>query len=172
VSGIHDEHPFLDPEDQRRPIRRFRGRLASPVTVVTSGTPKDHTGLTVSSLMINESEPPRIHLLLGDQTHLWDRIQRYGTFIVHILEGRHHQWSSRFAGAMPSPGGPFAGIDTTPSEYGPVINDVANRAYCRFDSVRIGDGEYLLVDGLVEKVDVQDLVDPLLWFRGSYRGLT
>ena len=32
---IHDENPFIDSPDQRDPIRRFRGRLTAPVTIVT-----------------------------------------------------------------------------------------------------------------------------------------
>ena len=33
--GVHDDHPFEAPVDQRDPARRFRGRLAAPVTVIT-----------------------------------------------------------------------------------------------------------------------------------------
>jgi len=173
VSGtIHDEHPFLDPEGQRHPIRRFRGRLSAPVTIVTSGNPQDHTGLTVSSLMVAEGEPARIHFVLGDQSYLWDRIQQYGAFVVHILESDHHQMSSRFAGAAPSPGGPFVGIDVVASDHGPVITAIPTRAYCRFETSRPGDGDYVIVDAVIESVEVHDLTDPLQWFRGSYRKLT
>jgi 3-hydroxy-9,10-secoandrosta-1,3,5(10)-triene-9,17-dione monooxygenase reductase component len=172
VSGtIHDEHPFLDPEDRRHPIRRFRGRLSAPVTIVTSGTPTDHTGLTVSSLMVAEGEPPRVHFLLGDQSYLWDRIRQYGTFTVHVLEHQHRKLSSRFAGIDPSPGGPFKGIETTPSDHGPVIAGIGTRASCRFETHREGDGAYVVVDGIIEDVVVHDLTDPLQWFRGSYRRL-
>lgn len=161
----------MDPEDQRHPIRRFRGRLAAPVTIVTAGGTDDHTGLTVSSLMIAEGDPARIHFLLGDASYLWDRIQQYGTFVVHVLEDRHRSLSSRFAGSVPSPGGPFAGVETSPSDHGPVITEVETRAYCRFEASRPGDGAYVLVDGVIEGVDLSDLTDPLQWFRGSYRRL-
>lgn len=172
VSGtIHDEHPFLDPEDQRHPIRRFRGRLAAPVTIVTAGTPEDHTGLTVSSLMVAEGEPARIHFLLGDQSYLWDRIRQYGTFTVHVLDYDHRKLSGRFAGVDPSPGGPFAGIDTEPSDHGPIITSIDTRAACRYEAHRPGDGAYVIVDGIIEDVTLHDLTDPLQWFRGSYRRL-
>jgi flavin reductase (DIM6/NTAB) family NADH-FMN oxidoreductase RutF len=168
---IHDENPFLDPEDQRHPIRRFRGRLSAPVTIVTSGAPDDHTGLTVSSLMVAEGEPPRVHFLLGDQSYLWDRIRQYRTFTVHVLEHQNRKLSSRFAGIDPSPGGPFKGIDIEASDFGPIITDIQTRAQCRFETHREGDGAYVTVDGIIEDVTLSDLTDPLQWFRGSYRRL-
>jgi flavin reductase (DIM6/NTAB) family NADH-FMN oxidoreductase RutF len=121
--------------------------------------------------MVAEGEPPRVHFLLGDQSYLWDRIQQYETFVVHVLEYRHHQLSSGFAGAAPSPGGPFGRVATVSSEYGPVITDIETRAYCRFEGARSGDGDYMIVDGVIESVEVHDLADPLQWFRGSYRRL-
>ena len=31
---IHSEHPFADPEPERDPVRRLRGRLGGAVTLV------------------------------------------------------------------------------------------------------------------------------------------
>ena len=53
------------PEADRDPVRRFRGRLAAPVTIATAGASDARAGLTVSSLMVSEGDPGRIHLLLG-----------------------------------------------------------------------------------------------------------
>ena len=38
---IHSEHPFLEPEAERDPVRRLRGRLGGAVTLWTAG---DGTG--------------------------------------------------------------------------------------------------------------------------------
>ena len=169
--SIHYDHPFLDPEDQRHPIRRFRGRLSAPVTIITAGDETDRTGLTVSSLMVAEGDPPRIHFLLGDQAYLWDRIRDHGRFVVHILEEGQRHLADRFAGIMPSPGGPFSGVSTETSDYGPVIDEAPSRAYCSFEQARPGHGAYLMIDGIIESVEVHDLAKPLQWFRGAYRGL-
>ena len=61
---IHDTHPFLDPESERDPVRRFRGRLGGAVTLWTSGSDDGRAGLTVSSLMVAGGEPARILALL------------------------------------------------------------------------------------------------------------
>ncbi|HLA66452.1 MAG TPA: flavin reductase, partial [Acidimicrobiia bacterium] len=71
---IHDEHPFTDPEGVRDPVRRFRGRLVAPVTIVTAGAPADRTGLTVSSIIVAEGDPSRIYFLCGTGTDLWEAI--------------------------------------------------------------------------------------------------
>jgi flavin reductase (DIM6/NTAB) family NADH-FMN oxidoreductase RutF len=165
--GIHDDHPFATPMELRDPVRRFRGRLASPVTVVTSGKGDRRTGLTVSSLLVAEGEPSYVHFLCGTATDLWDAIRDTGTFVVHILEGGHRPLSDRFAGIRPSPGGLFAGIDVADSEYGPQLRALRSRAYCRYIGHREG-ALHALVHGLIERVDLHDLREPLQYFRGEY----
>ncbi|MCH7583996.1 MAG: flavin reductase [Acidobacteria bacterium] len=168
--AIHDEHPFADPEDRRDPIRRFRGRLSSPVTVVTAGRDGRWMGLTVSSLLVAAEEEARVDFLLGPDSYLWDAIRDTGRFVVHILETSHRALSDRFAGVAPSPGGPFVALDVDNSEYGPVLDACPSRAYCSLESVRKS-VDHMLVEGVIESVDLHDLDAPLQWFRGSYRSL-
>lgn len=164
---IHDEHPFMDAEEDRDPVRRFRGRLAAPVTVITSGGPGERTGLTISSLVVVEGDDPRVFFLLGKGSDLWTRIRDTGTFVVHVLERRHRELSDRFAGYRPSPGGLFVGVDVTDGPFGPVITDIATRAFCRFDGHRDAEPLYV-VEGAIAGVELHDLVDPLQYFRGRY----
>lgn len=167
---IHDEHPFGDPEPERDPIRRFRGRLAAPVTVVTSGTPDRRAGLTVSSIVIVEGEAPTIFFLCATVNDVWDEIVATGAFVVHVLEKRHRDLSDRFAGYRPSPGGPFSGLAVTDTEFGPVLDDVPTRAHCRYTGHRDA-GHLVLVEAEVDRVELDDLREPLQYFRGRYLGL-
>jgi flavin reductase (DIM6/NTAB) family NADH-FMN oxidoreductase RutF len=164
---IHDEHPFRTPADLRDPVRQFRGRLAAPVTIVTSGTAENRTGLTVSSLLVAEGEPAHIHFLAGTTTDIWYTISETGTFIVHILEEGFRELSDRFAGIRPSPGGLFAGIEFADTPYGPEIQRLRSRAYCRYVGHR-DDALHALVHGRVEQVTLHDLREPLRYFRGEY----
>jgi len=168
VTGeIHDEHPFATPLELRDPVRRFRGRLAAPVTIVTAGAGASRTGLTVSSLLVAEGEPSHVHLLVGTATDLWYAIEDSGRFIVHILEGGFRELSDRFAGIRPSPGGLFTGIGVEDTEYGPEITALRSRAYCRYVGHR-PDALHALVHGRVESVVLHDLREPLQYFRGEY----
>ncbi len=168
--GVHDDHPFETPADQRDPARRFRGRLAAPVTVVTSGDADRRTGLTVSSLAIAEGDPSRVYFLLGSTTDLFYGVEETGKFIVHILEAGDHAIADVFAGLRPSPGGRFAGLDVEQSEWGPVLTDVKTRAFCTYEG---GDEEtfFIVAEGVIDKLELSDIEDPLVYFRGRYRSL-
>lgn len=167
---IHNENPFVDAPDQRDPVRRFRGRLAAPVTVVTSGLGSARTGLTVSSLNVVEGEPGVAQLVVGPNTDLWDVSKEAGAFVIHVLEEGDRHLAEVFAGLRPSPGGVFAGLDLSDTEHGPVMDRLTTRAYCRFlDRYELGYSG--IVTGEIERVEAGGLADPLIYFRGGYRSL-
>ena len=124
----------------------------------------------MSSLIVIEGEPGRIHLVIGPLTDLWDVIEETGRCVVHIAEAKHHAASDVFAGLRPSPGGPFASVETTQSDWGPVITDMPNRAYCTTVS-RAEVGWSGIVETEVDRVELSERTEPLIHHRGSYRGL-
>ncbi|HHC08689.1 MAG TPA: flavin reductase [Actinobacteria bacterium] len=168
---IHEgEHPFEEPEERRDPIRRFRGRLAEPVCVVTAGIDDDRAGLTVGSLVVSEGEPARVHLLVGPLSDFYEVLGRSGRFVVHVLDASRTDLAELFAGRRPGPGGPFASVAFEDSPWGPVLTEVANRAYCSYYE-GTEQGWSVLVTGDVDRVELADLDDPLVHFRGRYRRL-
>lgn len=167
---IHHDNPFADDPDSRDPVRRFRGRLSAPVTIVTSGTGEDRTGLTVSSLVIVEGEPGLVEAVVGPTSDLWDVVAATGRFVVHICSDEHRGLAEVFAGIRPSPGGMFETTTVAESDWGPVIEELGDRAYCTLESTREL-GYSGLITGRVDHVDVLDLARPLVYFRGSFRSL-
>jgi flavin reductase (DIM6/NTAB) family NADH-FMN oxidoreductase RutF len=167
---IHDENPFVEAPDQRDPVRRFRGRLTAPVTIVTSGSGGNRTGLTVSSLFVIEGSPGIVQLVAGPTSDLWSAIQETGRFVVHVCRDADRDLAEVFAGLRPSPGGVFAGLATTDTEDGPVIERLGDRAFCSgADLVEVGYSG--IVTAEIERTEAGDLVDPLIYFRGRYRSL-
>lgn len=167
VTSSHN--PFVPPIDEREPLRRFRGRLAAPVTIVTAGESASRAGLTVSSLFVVEGEPGRIHLVVSPLTDLWDVLEDSGRCVVHIAHGRHRGLSDVFAGLRPSPGGTFATVETSESDWGPAIGDMPDRAYCSVVSMTEV-GWSGVVETQVDHVDLSEGEDPLIHHRGSYFG--
>jgi flavin reductase (DIM6/NTAB) family NADH-FMN oxidoreductase RutF len=168
--GIHEEHPFVLPPEQRDPVRQLRGRLAAPVTIVTAGQEGHGVGLTVSSLMIAEGTPPFVYFLVGGTTELFYALDTTGKFVVHICASEHRARADVFAGIRPSPGGPFAGLDTHHTPWGPVIEDMGNRIFCSIvDSDE--DSYSLIVEATIDELEIDDIADPLVYFRGGYRRL-
>ncbi len=170
ASGIHEEHPFATPPDERDPVRQFRGRLVAPVTLVTAGPADERVGMTISSLMVAEGEPSQVYFLVGSATDLFHAVEKTGRFVVHVLAEGHRVLSDVFAGIRPSPGGMFAGLDVTDGSHGPEIGGLGTRLCCAYAG---GDEAtfHVLVTGVVERVEIDDLNDPLAYFRGRYRRL-
>lgn len=163
-------NPFLPTPDERDPNRRFRGRLAAPVTIVTAGSDDRRTGLTVSSLLVVEGEPGEIHMVVGPTSDLWDVLAETGRCVIHVARPDDGAISDVFAGLRPSPGGVFAGTETRASPWGPVLVDLADRAYCSL--LRMDErGWSGLVSLAIDQVELTDLTDALVYFRGGYRRL-
>lgn len=166
---IHFEHPFATPLQDRDPARRFRGRLAAPVTVWTAGAVSGRGALTISSLLVAEGESALILGLLSDVSELWAAIQDSAAFVVHVLDASQWRLADRFALRIPAPGGLFADLEASQSRWGPVLAEVGTRAYCMLESTTpVGYAQ--LVTGRIERLDLdEDLDDPLVHFRGHYR---
>lgn len=168
--GIHEENPFRAPMSERDPVRRFRGRLTAPVTIVTSGTGADATGLTVASMMIAEGEPAMVFLLVGPTTDVFYAMESTERFIVHVGAQRHREVSDVFAGFRPQPGGLFVRAEVEDTDYGPELLDFDNRLRARVISME--DASYsVLVTAAVDSIVLEDTNDPLVWYRGAYRAL-
>lgn len=167
---IHDEHPFTTPPDLRDPARQLRGRLTSGITVFTAGGPGSWTGLTVSSVMIAEGEPSRLIALVGEATDLWPAIEESRSWVVHILGSGDRELSDRFAGIRPSPGGLFNGLDVEDTPWGPLLRGIGTRAFCCLER-SVETGFHRLATGVIDQIDLDDLHDPLVYYRGKYRTL-
>ena len=164
------ENPFADPPEARDPVRRLRGRLAAPVTIVTSGRADAAAGLTVSSLVVAEGEPGLVYMLVGSTTDLYLQIEASRRFVIHVCSAEDRELADVFAGFRPNPGGVFAGSAVSDSEHGLVLDDLGTRAYCTLSGAR-EESYSVLVSGVIDRVEAGDSDDPLAYFRGRYRTL-
>lgn len=167
---IHTDHPFLPDPADRDPVRRFRSRLPVPVTIVTGGTAANRAGLTISSFLVTEGDPGEVLLLVNPNTDLWDAIEQTRRLVVHVCSADRRGLAEVFAGRQPSPGGPFAAATVTDGPWGPVLEDLPDRARVTVTSVDPA-GWAGLVRGRIDQVEVSGEAEPLLYFRGRYRAL-
>ena len=164
---IHDTHPFLDPESERDPARRFRGRLGGAVTLWTSGADGDRAGLTVSSLMVAGGEPARILALLDPDSDLAESLHRTRRAVVHLLGWRHRDLADAFAGVAPAPGGPFRLGEFEPGEWGPRLADAPAWAAVSLEAEQAV-GWSTLVTCVIDDVRLAEDTAPLVHRRGRY----
>ncbi|MEO6700116.1 MAG: flavin reductase family protein [Jatrophihabitantaceae bacterium] len=170
---IHNEHPFQPAEPDRNPVRRLRGRLPAPVSVITTGQDERRAGLTVSSLLVVDGEPAAILAILDPLSDLRDGLQATGTAVVNLLGWRDHQLAEAFGYQAPAPGGPFRLGEWEPSEWGPVLASATGWAGCRLSQrspVEVGWGLQVQLD--IEQVAIGRDDEPLVHHRGRYRKLS
>jgi flavin reductase (DIM6/NTAB) family NADH-FMN oxidoreductase RutF len=178
VVTIHDEHPFQPDESGRSPARRFRSRLASPVTLWTSAHEGVRAGLTVSSVLVADGEPGAVVAILDPLSDLWDAVRGSGRVVVSLLDWRHRSLAEAFGYVAPAPGGPFTLGDWTDTPWGPRLMGSQGWASCELqdtDQPAVGWG--LLVT--LSIVDVE-LADPsadrergaLAHWRGRYHDVS
>jgi flavin reductase (DIM6/NTAB) family NADH-FMN oxidoreductase RutF len=165
---IHSNNPFSPEGDDR--LRRFRGRLGSPVTIITAGDDRKQAGLTVSSLFAIDGAPPLLYAAVGPNSDLFDVVQETGKFVVHICSQGHDGIAEVFAGLRPSPGGMFASTGREASPWGPTLSAIPDRAFCSLRSMEEVGWSGILI-GTIDETSHTDLSDPLIHFRGNYRKL-
>jgi 3-hydroxy-9,10-secoandrosta-1,3,5(10)-triene-9,17-dione monooxygenase reductase component len=167
---IGGQHPFSTPPERRDPVRRMRARLVAPVTVWTAGRPSSGAGLTVSSVLVAQGEPARLLGLIDPTTAFWEAMREAGTFVVHVLAVADRPLAERFSEIRPPIRGPFEGLEVSESPWGPVLGGARPRVACRLASTStVGYAE--LVEAVIERLELDDLEDPLAYLHGSYRSV-
>jgi flavin reductase (DIM6/NTAB) family NADH-FMN oxidoreductase RutF len=124
----------------------------------------------MSSVLVADGEPPQVLGLMKDTTDLFEAIRGSETFVVHVAPEGDANLADIFAGLRPNPGGPFADLEVSRSEWGPVITRLQNRCYCRLADAQTA-GYHRLVRAEIEKIELADMDAPLVYFRGRYRKL-
>ena len=167
---IHSDHPFRTPDSDRDPVRRFRGRLAAPVTLWTTfGADGDRVGLTVSLMLVADGDPAKVLALIDPDSDLWEAMVDSRTAAVQVLGRADRGLSDAFAGLAPAPGGPFRIGEWDDSAWGPVL-----RGTSAWAGVRLVDGEprrvgwAVAAEAVVEQVQISGDVEPLVHRRGEY----
>jgi flavin reductase (DIM6/NTAB) family NADH-FMN oxidoreductase RutF len=168
---IHSEHPFLPPDSERSPLRRFRGRLPSPVTVWTSAVDGERAGWTVSSTLVADGQPAEVLGLVDEDSDLATLMPRARTVAVSLLGWEHRGMADAFAGTAPAPGGPFRLGTWTDTPWGPVLADAVGWIGARLLPGDLGHaGWALLVRATIEQVHLNEAdLDSLMHLRGRYR---
>ena len=159
--------PFELPLEKRDHIRRLRGRIPMPVTIWTANGNKGRPeGITVSSILIGEGDPPSVLGLIAPDSSFWDAVRASKRFVVHVLDAGHVRIADQFA--LRYPGDPFEGLSVVDSDYGPVLSDVTTRSAITLMGFIEG-GYSLLIRGSIDEVELDpNPMQPLIHYRGRY----
>ncbi len=120
---IHTDHPFATPEPDKDPVRRLRGRMPSPVTVVATGTGRGRVGLTVSAITVVDGPERRLVAYVDPDSDLGLELGVGARATVSLLHDGDEFLAEVFAGLAPAPGGMFTVGDWIDSDAGPRLAD-------------------------------------------------
>ena len=152
-----------------RTLRDALGCFATGVTVVTCvGADGNPAGLTVNSFTSVSLDPPLLLVCLAKEALSAGALTEASHFAVNVLQTGQRPASIRFSTRDEDRFG------TTPWSCGedgaPILADSLGGFECERYPVHDGGDHHILV-GKVVKASFDASLDPLLFFRGSYRRL-
>ena len=152
-----------------RTLRDALGCFATGVTVVTCiGDDGDPVGLTANSFTSLSLDPPLLLVCVAKASASASSLISASHFAVNVLQTCQRPASITFSTRGEDR---FGQTEWSIGEHGvPVLMDSLSVFECRRSAVHDGGDHHILV-GEVVKASFEAGLDPLLYFRGSYRRL-
>lgn len=155
--------------DDTRALRDAFGCFATGVTILTtSATDGAPVGLTVSSFSSVSLDPPLLLVCPALDAGSTEALQSAGRFAVNVLASEDKEISTRFARKGEDR---FVDGEWHRSEHGlPLLDRALATFECERHALHEG-GDHLILVGRILQAICHPHDDPLLYFRGSYRGI-
>ena len=152
-----------------RTLRDALGCFATGVTVVTClDTDGQPAGLTVNSFTSVSLDPPLLLVCLAKRAASAEALVGASHFAVNVLQTGQQPASIRFSTRDQDR---FGATPWSTGEAGaPILKDSMGVFECARHAVHDGGDHHILI-GQVVKATFDAKLDPLLYFRGSYRRL-
>lgn len=145
-------------------LRRVLGTFATGVVVVAGEDEEGPTGFACQSFASVSLEPPLVLFCPAHTSLSWPRIAATGRFVVNVLAADQREVCVRFATSGIDK---FAGLDSSPTDWGPAIDGVLAQVMCTVEDVHPA-GDHDIVVGRVRQLVTPREDGPLLFFRGEY----
>jgi flavin reductase (DIM6/NTAB) family NADH-FMN oxidoreductase RutF len=154
-----------DPTDARR-LRDAFGAFATGVTVVTArGDDGGRVGLTANSLTSVSLDPPLLLFCPAQTASALPVLQASKRFAINVLAVDQRAIADRFGRKNVDR---FAGAEWEDWDGLPVLSGALANFACTLFADHDG-GDHRVVIGAVQRLRVNAVHDPLLYFRGAYR---
>jgi 3-hydroxy-9,10-secoandrosta-1,3,5(10)-triene-9,17-dione monooxygenase reductase component len=143
------------------------GNFATGVTVITATGPAGPVGMTANAIASLSLEPLLLLVAFDNSARTLTVVRDTERFGVNVLAAGQERLARLFASKAPE-AAKFAGVPHSVHDGLPVIDGGLAWVGCRLEKLLPG-GDHTIGIGAVESAEAGD-GDPLIWFRGSYRG--
>lgn len=152
--------------------RRYRdvvGQFPSGVTVITTQGADGPVGFTCQSFYSVSIDPPLVSFSIARTSRSLVAVRRYGRVVINFLSSGQQQLSAQFARSGTDK---WQGVGWEPAQDNgaPVLESVAGWVAGSVER-EIEAGDHLIFLVRVTAVHTAPEVEPLVFHRGSYRGL-
>ena len=141
--------------------RQVMGHFPTGVVVIASPGP---VGTAIGSFASLSLDPPLVTFSITKTSSSWPKIRDTGVFCASVLAEDQEHVSRAFA---QSGADKFAGLDWTPTAWGPAIAGTLASVLCTVEQVHPA-GDHDIVVGRVQQLVTHREDGPLLFFRGDY----
>lgn len=156
-------------EQDSRAFRRALGQFATGVAVITAKAADGSViGLTMSSFNSVSVDPPLVLFSIDRKAFSLKAMSEAKGYAVNILGNGQEHLSNKFAKAL---GDKWASVEHT---LGHCAAPLLAGALAHFECepyAQYDGGDHLIFVGRVVRFKVDQVNEPLIFFRGSYRGL-
>ncbi len=156
----------MRPVDPSR-FRSVMGNFATGVTVITATGPAGPVGMTANAIASLSLDPLLLLVAFDNSARTLTVVRDTERFGVNVLAAGQERLARLFASKAPE-AAKFAGVPHSVHDGLPVIDGGLAWVGCRLEKLLPG-GDHTIGIGAVESAEAGD-GDPLIWFRGSYRG--
>lgn len=158
----------MDGSDYRQLMRH----QAVGVSVVATGEVGDRVGLTATSVASLSDAPPKLLVCVGRSTQAHNIVCEKGVFSVNFLSREQQELAERFAGRLGIDGETrFANTKwITLATGAPVLVEALASLDCRLIESHTFKTHSIFI-GRVMAGRCNTAAEPLVYFRGAYRGL-
>lgn len=154
-------------------FRAAMRKLAGAVSVLTVGQGEERTGLTATSVSSLSVEPPTLLICVNRGASSFAPLLKERAFAINVLRPHHEDVADRFAGKGGLKGpARYQGADWTRLATGaPVLADALAAFDCELEDA-IERHSHVIVIGRVLASRITESAEPLLYWAGTYRGLS
>ncbi|WP_176596371.1 MULTISPECIES: flavin reductase family protein [Sphingobium] len=150
-------------------FRRILGHYPTGVCAITAMLDGEPVGMTVGSFTSVSLDPPLVAFFPDRQSASWARIEQVGHFCVNILGANQHDICRTLASRAEDK---FERIDFRLSDAGlPIVAGVVAWIDCQLEAVH-GAGDHFIAVGRVLSLDIENGLEPLLFYKGGYGQFT